>query len=347
MNDNIFANWFKEFCSLVFIQTIQAFIFAIVMALIISVMTPENVQGTDRSDYVAATGVIAVIALASISKLEELVKKIIGVKSSITDPGMKGGMKSLATTMMAASLAKGVLDNAGKFAGGVGGAFVANRKMNQARTDMAKKLKTSNSNSGSGDGNSGSTSGDYLDRARQALESGNMDDYTKNMNMYEGARNVEKNANANSGADKKKDLSKAYEDYENKMEELRDKRRKSLFNIAKGTTETIGAIGGGITGLTIGAAAGESKDMLNYGLAGMGIGDKVGAIPVKAIETGSNIGYEVNKIVDERRKFVSAVENINQDAKDAINRDKRLRTKYSKARQELDKQMSNFDISDL
>ena len=76
MKDNIFAHWLKELCSLVFLQAIQAFIFAIVMALIISVMTPDNVSAIERSDLVASTGIIAVIALASISKLEDLIKKI-------------------------------------------------------------------------------------------------------------------------------------------------------------------------------------------------------------------------------------------------------------------------------
>ena len=78
MKDNIFAHWLRELCSLVFIQSIQAFIFAIVMSLIISIMTPDNVGeigDENRSDYIAATGIIAVLAISSISKLEDLVKK--------------------------------------------------------------------------------------------------------------------------------------------------------------------------------------------------------------------------------------------------------------------------------
>ena len=338
MKDNIFAHWLKELCSLVFLQSIQAFIFAIVMALIISVMTPDNVSAIERSDYVASTGIIAVIALASISKLEDLIKKIFGVQSSITDPGMRGGMKSLATTMLAARMAKGVLDNAGKVAGGIGGAVAANRKMNLTKARFARKIN----GTGSGDGASEpSTSEQYLNEANEARNRGDMEAYKAKLNMAAGAVKAEQGSSKGSS---KNNLAEAYEKYEDEISKLKQQRRASLFKTVGGLTETAGAIGGGLTGAMIGASIGEGKEIINAGLVGMGVGDKAGAIPVKAIEATTNAIKSTNEY---RNDFVKAVENINEDAKNAINENKRLRTKYSKAKAELDKQMQNFDISDL
>ena len=144
MKKDVFADWLREFCMLVFIQTVQAFIFAIVMSLIISVLSdfPE-----DETDAVASTGVIAVIVLASVSKIEDIVKKIFGIKSGFHDSGMRGGLKSLATTMLAANMAKGVLDNGKKFFGGIGrgiGAGVsAKRDTSRARARLARDLSRS------------------------------------------------------------------------------------------------------------------------------------------------------------------------------------------------------------
>ena len=353
MNKDIFSTWLREFCTLVFIQSIQAFVFAIIMVLIIYVMTSGSVVEAQQNDYMSSTGFMAIIALASISKMEELVKKIFGVKPSVTDPGMRGGMKSLATTLMAANLAKGVLDNAGKVAGGVGGAFMANKKMNIARTGLAKKLAAADPNqkgstgkstdSGSGD----SVSGQYLDKANKAKDTGNMDEYKKNLDLAEAALKAEKASSANSGGNKKSDLAKAYEDYENKMLELKEQRRKSVFKALSGGAETIGAVFGGVTGATIGASMGEGSDIIKGGLTGRGIRDKLGALPIKTVEKGTDIASGVDGILKARKDFVKSVENMNSDVKGALNKDKKIRMSYSKARAELDKRMQDFDISDM
>lgn len=338
MKDNIFAHWLKELCSLVFLQAIQAFIFAIVMALIISVMTPDNVSAIERSDLVASTGIIAVIALASISKLEDLIKKIFGVQSSITDPGMKGGMKSLATTMLAARMAKGVLDNAGKVAGGIGGAVAANRKINLTKARFAKKLNGAGSDDAAG---GPSASEQYLNEANEAKNRGDMETYQSKMNMASGAVKAEQGAAKGSG---KNDLADAYEKYEDEIAKLKQQRRASVFKTVGGLTETAGAIGGGLTGAMIGASIGEGKEIINAGLVGMGVGDKAGAIPVKAIEQSTNA---IKSSIEYREDFVKTVENLNEDARSAINDRKKILTKHYKAKKELEKQMQNFDISDL
>lgn len=320
-------------------------------------MTPANTVGVDRADLVASTGIVAVIALASISKLEELVKKIFGVQSSITDPGMRGGLKSLATSMMAARFAKGALDNVGKVAGGVGGAVVASRKMNQLRAGTARNLKSADPGSGDATGAAGGTTGptsqELMDRARAEKANNNMAGYQNYRNMAAGAMKAEKAAIAGAAAGggssggKAKDLSKAYADYDQKMQELKAQRRGLLFKVASGLTESAGALVGGTTGMLAGAAAGEGKEILTYGLAGVGVGDALGSVPAKTAQSVTNIGAEIANINRARADLVKSVENMNADAKNAIAEKRKLQTKYSAARAELDRQMKNFDISDL
>lgn len=343
MKDNIFGHWLKELCSLVFIQTIQAFIFAIVISLIISIMTPENIGniGQDnRNDYINAVGLIAIIALASVSKLEELVKKIFGVQSNITDTGMRGGMKSLATTMMAANLAKGVLDNAGKVVGGVAGVRSANSSMNKQRARLARKVGGDGSSVNSGSNLSNST--ESQNEGSNNLPSSSS---VSNLNASR-SRNL---STASSGGKRamSKDLQKAYDDYEDKMQELKEKRRASAFKAISGGTETLGAIGGGITGALIGASVGEGKEIMNGALAGIGIGDKIGAAPTKVAQTALNFSHAIDDTLDQRKSLVKEVNNMNDQARDAIKNKKALTTKYSAARKELDKQLKAFDVSDL
>lgn len=348
MKDNIFAHWLKELCSLVFIQSIQAFIFAIIMSLIISIMTPDNIGEIDddsRTDYVAATGVIAVLAISSISKLEDLVKKIFGVQSGITDTGMRGGMKSLATTMMAAGLAKGVLDNVGKVVGGIGGVTAANRGMNKQRARLARKIGNEGAPQISGEGSSGGAAPTpQLGENSTGLPdvSGNASSNAGRSSTVPSSRISNENKRVMS-----KDLQKAYDDYDDKIEELKSKRRASVFRVASGINETVGAIGGGMTGAMIGASIGEGKEVMNGALAGIGIGDKLGSAPVRTIETAANAKAAIGEISKQRKNLVKEVSNMNEEAREALKKNKSIRTQYSKARAELDKQLQSFDISDL
>lgn len=101
--------WLKEFCALVFVQSIQAFTFAIIMVMVINLVGDES-----ANSKAAPLGMIAVVAMASISKLEDLVKKMFGIGPSVTDPSLRGGMKSWATGMVAFGAAKRVADNGKK-----------------------------------------------------------------------------------------------------------------------------------------------------------------------------------------------------------------------------------------
>ena len=67
MNKGIFSSWFREFATLVFTQTVQAFLLAIVMSIIISCIQNANGNGIN------AAGLLAIIALSSFGKIELLV----------------------------------------------------------------------------------------------------------------------------------------------------------------------------------------------------------------------------------------------------------------------------------
>lgn len=347
MKKDIFSTWLKEFCSLVFIQTIQAFIFAIVMSLIISVMTPNNVAGVERSDVIAGTGMIAVVALASISKIEDLVKKIFGVQSSVTDPSMRGGLKSLATTMLAANFAKRAFDNVGKVTGGVSGVINSNRQMAQEKARFARDMHNKvGGNTGLIGGNTGSDGS-----GQNQLYGGGSTD----QGLYSGgagtAGAIAGGLNGIAGQSPRQQqeaLNKMRDKFEDRMAELKKTRRESSWKAVSGIAETPLAIGGALGGSVLGAATGDVDKILQYGGAGMGAGDLVGENITKAISSSQNAVNMVRAQRSTMREFNSAMQNVNSSSRDAINAKRNIITKYNEAkRQWQDLEKDNFDAGNF
>lgn len=137
MKKDVFSVWLKEFCSLVFTQTVQAFLLAIIMSVVIYMANSDSSQQYS-GDTVSATSIIAIIALSSISKIELLVKKIFGVESQFGDPAMKNGIKTfgggIAASMAALNLAKRPLDNVKKTYQGI-------KDVRSSNMDIAKLRK--------------------------------------------------------------------------------------------------------------------------------------------------------------------------------------------------------------
>lgn len=109
------ASWIKEFATLVFVQSIHAFIFAVIMILIMSTMDPAKAPSAD--DYNTGVGLMCIIALTSLFKIEEMIRKIFGISNTKADHG--NALKSIAKTAVALKIGKRVLDNGKKFTGGV------------------------------------------------------------------------------------------------------------------------------------------------------------------------------------------------------------------------------------
>ncbi len=342
-NSNIFSTWIKEFCSLVFIQTIQAFIFAIVISLIVSVMTPVGTTAAQRADLIGATGIIAVVALASISKIEDLVKKIFKIQPGVADPSMRGGMKSLATTMMAAKLAGRVGDNVKKVAGGVGGVVSANNAMRQAKSRFARDMKqfAPNAQGGAGGGAPGPNP--------QPPDGGNSPQPGPDSGGGQNAGGS--NTNGGSSEDRNKAMEKYYEKldaYQDKMRELKKKRRDSIISIGSGLTESAGAAAFGTIGAVGGAALGEGKEIIQGGLAGMGVGDAIGSAAMAPIRGANNAQYEISELMKTRKRFIDDVASTSAQARNNIENKRRHLTKYGAAKAQFAQfERDIFDVGDI
>jgi len=122
-------SWIKEFCELVFIQTLQAFIFALTMGFIISIM---NAQATamDKTDSNSALAVVCIVALTSIFKVEEIARRIFGFGPTKADHG--NAVASIGKSMIALQMGKNMLDNGKKIVGGFGAMWGGHKEKNRA-----------------------------------------------------------------------------------------------------------------------------------------------------------------------------------------------------------------------
>ena len=108
--------WIKEFCELVFIQTLQAFIFALTMGFIISILSQQVAM--DQTDRNTSLGIICIVALTSIFKVEEIARRIFGFGPTKADHG--NAVQSIGRSMLALRMGKNLLDNGKKIVGGFG-----------------------------------------------------------------------------------------------------------------------------------------------------------------------------------------------------------------------------------
>ena len=267
--------WLKEFCALVFIQSIQAFTFAIIMVMVINL-----VSGQSANSKAAPLGMIAVVAMASISKLEDLVKKMFGIGPSVTDPSLRGGMKSWATGMVAFGAAKRVADNGKKFFGGIGSAAAASKSKKSALQrkqkfldDYAKAHGAVGAGSGGASGGAGGSGG-----ATGGASAG-------------GAGNVSYNDYM-----KYRDRLDAYND---KINEAKKNQRAAFKDMGKGILETGGAIAGTASGAAFSAATGDADTIIKSAITGAGVGDIVGEkvidIPVSVSTTIKDVSGGAGK----------------------------------------------------
>lgn len=179
MKGNVFSKWLQEFCSLVFVQTIQAFVLAMIMTVVISALTNgSSDSSTGNSDVLYSTGILAIIALASISKIELLVKQIFGLGGGLGDKASMGeGKKGLLGGLLALQMAKKSFDNVPKIASGAMQTFRANRDIKNEELKRADKYRRIQRRYGM-DGN------DYNGGAQGASDSANAYD---GANGYTGA----------------------------------------------------------------------------------------------------------------------------------------------------------------
>ena len=266
MLNGIFGKWLREFATLVLTQTVQAFLLAVVMTIIISCLGNANDEDTGNQ----AAGLLAIIALASFSKIELLVKNIFGVTSQFGDPSLAAGARGLtAGGLLAMRGGKRLLNNGSDL-------IKSHRMIKEAKSGLAtygtgeaaKNATLANNgeeiDDGTGTGNNTNTDAIQktldagADMAETSLKVEGMSDISQLKSAIDAlTRATEK---ANGGSQKEK--------YEAMLKEGKDLRRSAI-------RENIGAAIGGTAGAIVGLAQGD--DVIEKTLAGAGAGDAIGA----------------------------------------------------------------------
>lgn len=308
MKKDIFTVWLKEFCSLVFTQAVQAFLLAAIMSVVVA--TASGNLPTNRGAAASATGIIAIIALTAVSKIEMLVKKIFGIESQFGDPSMKSGMAGLAGTLIGARLAGRVLNNVGKVGGGLADMRKGKRAAAQARTNLAEQLGKQNSG-GTADPNaptvaaSGGQSKTYEHAVNWNAYKAAKEAKKNSKNLAINATNVNVDGKNNNFEDKKAEILQKYNDA---LEKANEQTKAGAYKALSGVTESIGGVAGGIAGATIGLASGDA--ILQKAGVGMGVGDFVGESTVKVVQTVEHTGRDISKTYNEKEKTTKAVSQL-------------------------------------
>lgn len=266
MKKDVFNVWFRELCTLILTQTVQAFVLAIILSMMAHLLTSTTVDenGNSLNTTLTSAGIICIIALFSLNKIELLVKKIFGVTSSFGDPSMSTGKSSLLGSWIALRGIGRTMNNIPKIAsGGVG--WVKNR----GRLNRAQKAYNQEKN---------------LDKARNRLNKltppSSNDSNDSNISLGNTSQDVNSQLYtilnqmqaANQKGDNKDKLRDARKQLDDAKRALNDSRTKMI----KGLGETAGSIVGGTTGAIIGLAQGEDVAK-NIGI-GAGAGDVVGEV---------------------------------------------------------------------
>lgn len=292
---NVFGSWLKELCTLIFVQTFQAFLLAIIMSVIVTLTASEYLKD---SNGISAVGILAVFALLSLPKIELLLKNIFGLTSGVADTSLAAGQKSsFAGGLLALKAGKRLLDNPRKVIGGAKNVVAGQLKMRNAKNnsydkEIANRVgkdggvlpeavnKASLTSSGSG------SSGGAITKL-----SDNISELTKEL----------KKGSLNNDAKDKNDKLKALD---NAINEAKKQRNEGLKSMLSGTVESIGAVHGAVAGGVIGMARGENAG--EAALQGAGVGDAIGEAVSKAISSApSNIREVKTGIKAELRAHVN------------------------------------------
>lgn len=334
MQKGVFTTWVKELCALVFVQTIQAFILAIVISIIITFIAPntsgDKIAKLTDADSVSALGILCIVLLTSLTKMEQITKKIFGLDSGILQNKPPHGLMA---SYMALKAVGRVFNNVPKMVGGIGsatlGAGLDKKKANSAMlTRLQRKgldksgnpLPGTRQTAGGGSApQSGNDSApieenEYYNKAIEAKKRGDMAGYQRNMGIQAGINKARKSVaqgggtspSINTKSDKiVDDYYKIMDKYDDELAKAKEKRRKGIQDAFSGGIETIGAAAGGMVGLSIGSVSGLATgdlDQIHKATAyGIGVGDALGEHLTSAVAsatTSIKSRASVNKKLD-------------------------------------------------
>lgn len=341
MNKGVFTTWIKELCALVFVQTIQAFILAIVLSIILTFIKNTGQSISDQAT-VSSLGVLCVVLLTSLTKMEQITKKIFGLESGILQQKPPHG---LAATMLALKSAGRIFNNLPKIASGIGAAtFGANLDKKKANNRALSQLKrrgldkngnelppdSSGSNDNTGGSNNGSGNDEYAGAinkaaslgaerennyraALKAKREGDMDKYRELMqNAANASRKIKQVAatpsavnspNLTGGTSKdKENYNKIMDQLDDDLAKAKEKRRKGIETAVSGLMETAGASAGAMAGLSIGTISGLATNDL----------DQIPKAMAYGIGAGDMAGESLTKAVSAASNGIKSRASVNK-----------------------------------
>ncbi len=315
MKKGIFGSWFKELSTLIFTQTIQAFLLAIVMSIVIMAMN----NGGDGTDTNYAAGMLAIIALSQFGKIELLVKNIFGVTSQYGGDMASGRGMLTAGKMAALGMGKKVLDNGKKIKEGISGGIKAKNEIRSLKTQRAEALAEAEQSdkeqenisnttkylggttmygvrkAGQGftDNGAGATGGATAGGLGSSAQISQLIAAVNNTTRAIQA-NGKSGGSGNSAKDKVKDI-------DQQIKEAEQKRKDSRRQLISGVAETAGAIQGAAIGATVGLGTGENVAAAAIG--GAGAGDMVAGGVVRSVNTVVDAGGAIKASSSQKKKI--------------------------------------------
>lgn len=287
MKKGIFSTWFREIATIIFTQTIQAFLLAIVMSIIISALGKTAGSG-DQNGSTAAAGLLAIIALSQFGKFELLIKNIFGVTSGVADTSMNAGFKGLTTgKLMVARGMRRLGDNGKKLASGI-----ASFKTSSDIKNMNSELGKLKSEKLPGIGSENSDEKDLI--TKEKLNSGSGLNIS-NADIVEAIRAQTEEIRRQTQAQERNRQDDKISKLEEKIDEANKKRSEQRKAGLSGLAETAGAFYGGSAGLAVGLARGEEIDATVLG--GMQAGDFVADVAVDGMYAGKGAVKGIAKTV--------------------------------------------------
>lgn len=302
MKKGIFGTWFKELASLIFTQTVQAFLLAIIMAIIVNAL---QMSGGVAGTYGA--GLLAIIALSQFGKIEQLIKQIFGVGSQFgpdLNNGKAGLLGALALGKMALSGGKKVLDNGAKIGTGLVGGIKshAHTKALMAQRDELAATEEAAGIAGETEGlidntlrevGTGMARGYGASMANDAIGGGSGTGVSSSqiqelISAVKDQTNVIKTKNLDEGKDSKKSK---LEQLDAQIAESRKNTRDHLIRMGSGFAETAAAIPAGALGAATGLAMGDFGKAAAFSLTAAGAADSVVSGTIRGAQ---NVGETLN-----------------------------------------------------
>lgn len=336
MQKGVFTTWVKELCALVFVQTIQAFILAVVLSIILTFIkhTGSNISGQAT---VSALGVLCIVLLTSLTKMEQITKKIFGLESSMLQNKPSHGLMA---SWLALKAAGRVLNNVPKMASGVGNFIGGGRDKKKAEANKYARLNrkglTTPGNSPPSAGASGSQDSQSDDNLLQQARSNANAQFGSNVGGT-GAAAVSPPYITN------KDYDKIMDRYNDELAKAKERRRKGIEDALAGAAETVGAGFGGMAGLSLGAMSGLATgdlDQIPKAMAyGVGLGDAAGENITRAISTTAR-GIKTSESVNSNlnKQLTQMEQNLKVNEQHRGKQAKRIKT----INEELNKRMKDL-----